>query len=329
MQRILFCLIATVLVLGCAGKHNDTNRPDEQPTPDLDATTELFTDLTIDIEGTKRSYHLYLPGEPKTAPLVLLLHGNRGSSDQLLGLNGLVAPFKRWLTIAERENLVLIIPNGETSSEGHQGWNDCRTDVVFDLETDDVFFLRTLIDSVSNMTENTDPRVFSVGISNGGLMTMRLADEIPNQLDGIAIVVASRPVNTECPDSSTPVSALFMNGTDDPILPYEGGHIVPMRGELFSTLDTVAYWVNRNQANTSTETLELPDLYLEDNSVVRVTSYSGGLNDTKIKHYEVVGGGHTEPSLAEHYSNIYKLVVGEQNRDIEMADEIWDFFSTL
>jgi len=46
-------------------------------------------------------------------------------------------------------------------------------------------------------------------------------------------------------------------------------------------------------------------------------------------HYEVVNGGHTEPSIQERYSNLYKLIVGNQNGDIEMAQEIWGFFRAL
>jgi len=42
---------------------------------------------------------------------------------------------------------------------------------------------------------------------------------------------------------------------------------------------------------------------------------------------EVVGGGHTEPSIAERYSNLFLLVVGNQNGDFEMAEEVWGFFS--
>jgi polyhydroxybutyrate depolymerase len=42
--------------------------------------------------------------------------------------------------------------------------------------------------------------------------------------------------------------------------------------------------------------------------------------------YEVRGGGHTEPSLTEHNRRLYKRIVGPQNRDIEMAEEVWSFF---
>jgi poly(3-hydroxybutyrate) depolymerase len=76
---------------------------------------------------------------------------------------------------------------------------------------------------------------------------------------------------------------LFMNGTEDPLVPYDGGSIPTNDSVVLSTQVTV-------------------------------------------EHYEVVGGGHTEPSVAQRYGPIYKAIVGSQNGDIEMADEVWSFF---
>ena len=55
-------------------------------------------------------------------------------------------------------------------------------------------------------------------------------------------------------------------------------------------------------------------------------SYVNGVNDSEVLLYRVNNGGHTEPSIAERYANIWKLIVGNQNGDVEMAEEVWDFF---
>jgi len=321
MKKVLFLLTGVLLLVGCS--ENGTQ------TADTDSPGGLQTDLSIDILESQRHYHLYVPQNPKTAQIVLLLHGNRGSADQILGLNGLKAPNALWLDIAQRENLILIVPDGAVGREGHQGWNDCRTDALNNPDTDDVLFISTLIDKIAAEYQTAQRKVFSVGVSNGGIMSMRLADEIPNKLHAFAALVASRPVNTECPDTVVPVSALFMNGTDDPILPYEGGHIRPKRGELYSTHDAVAYWVNRNQTNNTTGFVELADINTSDNSSVKVQSYDDGSNNTRVMHYEIVGGGHNEPSIEHQYALLWKRITGEQNNDIESAEEIWDFFSSL
>jgi len=307
----------------CGCKSNNTDFPQ------TDFPIGLQTNQNIEIDGVVRSFHLYLPENPKNAQIVFLLHGNRGSADQLLGLTGLVAPNKIWMNIAQRENLILVVPDGALGPEGHQGWNDCRTDALNNPKTDDVQFVNSLIDEITTKYKQADSKIFSVGVSNGGMMSMRLADEIPNRLHAFAAIVASRPINTKCADADVPVSALIMNGTADPILPYTGGHIRPRRGELYSTIDTVAYWVNRNQANTTSGFIELDNSEADDNSTVRIQSYDNGTNNSRVVHYEMIDGGHTEPSIAEQYDPLYKIVVGEQNNDIESAEEIWKFFSSL
>ena len=52
-------------------------------------------------------------------PLVILLHGHGGNAAQLLGQRFGAAPLAQWLTIAERENLLLAAPDGIKGADGH------------------------------------------------------------------------------------------------------------------------------------------------------------------------------------------------------------------
>jgi len=166
------------------------------------------------------------------------------------------------------------------------------------------------------------------GTSNGGHFSIRLAEELSDKITAFAAMVASNSVNSVCTTSTTGVSALFMNGTDDPILPYEGGEMPSNRGEVYSTEDSVAYWVNKNATDTVPEITNLNNANTNDGSTVTKYLYGNGQNGTEVALYEIDNGGHTEPSIAERYSNIYLLLVGNQNGDIEMANEVWDFFKT-
>lgn len=305
-----------ILLIGC----------NSNPTLDQAHESALLKNQSIRVIDQERQYHLYLPDDPGTAPIILLLHGNGGSHDQILGLNGTKAPHQVWLDIALQENIILVVPNGAVGPNGKRGWNDCRNDAPTNPDSDDVRFISELIEFVQNNYGSSTSSVFSVGTSNGGLMSMRLAAEIPDMIEAIAFIVASRPVNSECVEPASPMSVLIMNGTDDPILPYGGGQIVSNRGEIYSTTETVNYWTNRNQTQTTPTVIDVPDLDSDDNSTVNRYSYSNGTNDTVVEHYEVVNGGHTEPSIIERYGNLFKLVVGNQNGDIEMATEVWEFF---
>ena len=319
MKNILFYLTLIALMVGCT-KEDDVNP--------LRGEQGWHKNNTIDISGTSRNYHVYLPQNASNAPMVVLLHGNRSSNNELLGFTNVKAPYKIWETIAAQENIILIVPNGTNGSNGHRGWNDCRSDSEGNPDANDVLFIESLIDFVSNEHNADDSKVFAVGTSNGGHMAMRLAQEIPEKLSAFAAIVASKPVNTQCTNATLPISALLMNGTEDPINPYDGGAMKSDRGEVLSGQETIEYWVNRNQTDTTPTVSDLPNTNSSDNTTVKKYLYINGINNTEVAFYEVVGGGHTEPSIAERYGNLFKAIVKEQNGDIEMANEVWDFFKS-
>ena len=319
MKNILLYSALILLTLSCTKKEDLNSLPGEQG---------WHKNNTIDVSGTSRNYHIYLPQDASNAPIVILLHGNRSSNDELLGFTNAKAPYKTWENIAAQENIILIVPNGTDGSSGHRGWNDCRSDSEGNPDANDVLFIDKLIDFIVNEHDADATRIFAIGTSNGGHMAMRLAQEMPEKLTAFAAIVASNPVNSQCAIATSPISALFMNGTEDPINPYEGGAMKSNRGEVFSGQETIDYWVNRNQADSNPTVTDLADSDTSDNCTVKKHVYANGMNDTEVVFYEVIGGGHTEPSISERYGNLFKAIVKEQNGDIEMANEVWSFFKT-
>ncbi len=286
----------------------------------------LLKNQTIQVGGLDRFYHVFVPEKYENAPLVILLHGNGGSHDDMLGLTGVKAPYKLWLDIAQQENIIVLVPNGTLGSSNARGWNDCRNDASTNPTTDDVGFIRALMDKIMNTYKADTKKVFAMGTSNGGHFAQRLAQEIPQKITAFGAVVASRAKNSKCSDSNVPISALFMNGTADPILPYNGGQMSSNRGEVYSTDDTINYWITRNQTATAPETTQITNINTTDNCTITKQLYKNGSNNTEIMLYEVTNGGHTEPSIAQRYSTAFLQIVGNQNADIEMANEVWNFF---
>jgi polyhydroxybutyrate depolymerase len=159
-------------------------------------------------------------------------------------------------------------------------------------------------------------------------MSLRLALELSDRIAAVAPVVAAMPSSSGCKPPKHPISILFMNGTDDPILPYAGGEVAPDiggRGSVLSTRASVAYWTDFDRTGSTPEVVVYPDINRTDLTSVRRTTYTGGLEDTQVVLYEVIKGGHLEPSMEEQYSVIAEAYLGRQNHDIEMAREIWDF----
>lgn len=93
-----------------------------------------------------------------------------------------------------------------------------------------------------------------------------------------------------------------------------------------STDESIRYWVERNQTDSQPIVEILEDIDPNDGSTVEKFIYDNGANNSQVVLYKVIGGGHTEPSLIEKYSQLYLNVVGGQNHDIEMAAEVWKFF---
>jgi|GEM_PF-6249279 len=115
IKSVILPLVCAFVLAGCGDD-------------DGESEGTLTLDNTLSIQGDARKYHLFLPNQPKSANLLTLLHGHGGSADQIIGLENSKAPFKVWLDIAKRENLILIIPDGAPGLNDNKGWNDCRTD---------------------------------------------------------------------------------------------------------------------------------------------------------------------------------------------------------
>ncbi|NND79773.1 MAG: prolyl oligopeptidase family serine peptidase [Maribacter sp.] len=300
----------------------------------ISASAALLKDQRINIEGHERTFDIYLPKRRsgKPMPLVLLLHGHGGDADTMTGENKRTAPYKAWLSIAEREGWIVLVPDGEIGPDKYRGWNDCRRDATSNPSTDDVKFLNVLVDSVSRKYPVDKKRIYAHGTSNGGHMAYRLALESTEKFSAIAAVVAAMPRNNACEKPTGPISVLIMNGTTDPILPYNGGGVgrrnshKEARGIVLSTAHTVKYWLANNGITSNPTVKYLQNFNKSDDSSVVVKQYVGGQNNTEVILYEVRGGGHTEPSLNEYYGWLYRKIVGNQNKDTEMAEEVWKFF---
>ena len=102
----------------------------------------------IDVGGQTRWVRIYSPASARaSAPAVLLLHGGTQSMRKVF--RDAAGGTRAWLDVADREGVVLIVPNGTNRSGGDaagdsQAWNDYR---VFGTDTrvDDVAFLRQLV----------------------------------------------------------------------------------------------------------------------------------------------------------------------------------------
>ena len=134
--------------------------------------------------------------------------------------------------------------------------------------------------------------------------------------------------NLDCQPSGRPVSLLLMNGTADPMNPYEGGTVALYgvagnRGEVLSTEATAAYFAELAGYDAPSATEPLPDRDPGDGTRIEVTRWTAP-DRAIVALYTVQGGGHTVP----HPTARFPRLLGRTSADVSAAEVIWSFFAS-
>lgn len=289
------------------------------PEPELTGSLRQG-EMTLD--GRHRNYTYYVPPVLSKRPaLVMAFHSSGGSAEQSRAMFGYA--FEQ---LADQHGFIVLYPEGY---EKH--FNGCRKAGPYQaniLQIDDVAFMRALVKVFEDQAHIDPGSVFATGVSNGGQMALRLAFEAPDLVAAVAPIATSNPENNnmDCQPSGEAVALLLMNGTDDPMNPYEGGTValyglVGNRGEVISSEDTAAYWAELAGHKQAATLADRPDTVAHDNSTVSVKGWQQpGLKPVML--YSIVGGGHSAP----HPQLRLPRALGGSNQDIVAAEEIWHFF---
>lgn len=278
----------------------------------------------------KRVFRFYIPNKlPKKPAVVILLHGGTRSMDELFRKNS--GGTKQWPKLAEQEGFLLLVPNGTNVKNGaptgnNQQWNDYRS---IGSTADDVGFINKLILWAQEKIEIDKSRIYITGSSNGGMMTYRLARELSGKIAAVAVFIANKPKAEHSQNPDKPMPILIVNGTGDPLMPFEGGNVSHVnRGEVLSAKATVNYWVTQNNlASLSISTDTLPNLSTKDNSYIIRKIYGEKSNTAPVIFFKIVGGGHFMPSIENVVPHWTEQFLGAQNNDLEGAVLAWKFFS--
>ena len=287
--------------------------------------------LSINTTGGPREYILAAPansaGGPR--PLVVLLHGHIGTAANALGQGKTPSPLSAWLNIADREQLLVVALQGLKGGDKNTGWHDCRLDATEDPTADDVGFVEGVVGGLVRAGRADPHRIYIMGMSNGGMMSYRLALEMHPVPAAIAAVSSTMASQTACGETPPKVSVLLINGTDDPIVPYAGGK-VGLRGfktgVVIGAEATRDFWL-RADGLTQVPAVGYNFPHLSSGDSTRANRLTWGPNSgPQVEMITIQNGGHIEPSLIYHYDWFYHQLVGAQNSDFESAEEAWSFF---
>ncbi len=264
----------------------------------------------ITVDGIKRDFITYLPDINATGlPVIISLHGNLGTPEGQLKL----ADFR---PLAIREKFMIVCPAGIDRS-----WNDGRATRANKKNVDDVHFINELITYILTTYKADAHRVYVTGMSNGGFMASRLACELSNRIAAVAIVAATMDKDVDYAPVK-PIPVMYIHGTDDPIVPFEGGMIKKgAGGKIYGHEEALQKWASADNCNLKPIVTSLPQLVNDGTSVTKEEYTRGGAK--RVVGYTITSGGHTWPGGPQY---LPKFVVGISSKNFDACQAICDFF---
>jgi polyhydroxybutyrate depolymerase len=298
-------------------------------------------------DGEKREYKVHLPPQytAKIAmPLVLAFHGGSGNiatAADYFGLNGK----------ADKEGFIVVYPQGtgrKLAGKQLGSWNSGKCcPPASKKNVDDVGFIRKLITRLSRDFAIDQNRIYATGMSNGAMMSYRLACEMSDVIAAIAPVGAHDGIE-HC-EPSRPVPVIHFHGTDDPCAVYDGKDdcggcsMAIMQGlvgveqkrkslwECGSVPDYIGEWAKINGCSSESR-------ITYQNGAASCSTFQNCKENAEVTLCTIEGMGHTWPGQIDYgipactrnpdgkICRIWSSAVGPLNDDINANEMMWEFF---
>lgn len=271
----------------------------------------------LQVQGRKVLVHLPRGHDTaRPAPLVLAFHGGGGhaeymADDEKYGLQ------KK----ADEAGFVVAFPNGYSKQRSGRfaTWNagGCCGDAR-DRGVDDVGFARAVVAALKARYAIDAGRVFATGMSNGGMLSHRLACEAADVFRAVASVAGTDGTASCTP--SRPISVLHIHAKDDDHVLFDGGagpNAFRDEGKVMaftSVPDTIARWVQRDRCTAPPQrTLDRPGAYCE--------AHTGCASGTTVQLCVTDRGGHSWPGASS-----VRRGKEPASQALDANDVIWRFF---
>jgi len=275
-----------------------------------DAQRQKTEQITVD--GIRRQFVIYIPAAVHPAdklPLLISLHGRLGNGKGMMS-------FANFRPIADREKFIIVCPDGIDRS-----WNDGRPTPSNKKGIDDVKFIDQLISHITDTYHADATRVYVTGMSNGGFMTSRLACELNKRIAAIAVVGASMTEHAGY-EPNNPLPVMYIQGTKDPLVPFNGGTLKRDRGEIYGHADVLKLWAKADHCNLTPQITNIPDTAGDGTSIIK-EEYTCNTSGIKVIGYTITNGGHTWPGGTQY---LPKMIIGPVSHNMNACEVIWEFF---
>jgi polyhydroxybutyrate depolymerase len=271
------------------------------------------TSASLTVAGVERTFRVHVPPgyrNTQPAPVVLMLHGGGGSGEQFQMRSSSMD------SIADRDGFITVYPDGTGVLRTWNGGLCCGRAVAENI--DDVGFMAALLDHVEAELCTDRRRVFATGMSNGGLLSHRLACELSARIAAVAPVAGTLGISSCAPARAVPV--MHIHGTRDGHVPYEGGRGCGPSGATFTSVpDTMEHWRSQNGCGSTTTS------YFEQGDG-RCSAYQGCRASTVLCAIE--GGGHSWPGGVSKEPVADCPSDGFQSQSFSASEVAWRFFQS-
>ena len=249
-------------------------------------------DEEISSGGQNRQYRLhvppsYQPGKP--IPLVLGFHGAGSTGGQFEAYSGFSA-------LADQADFIAVYPQGLGELTN---WDTLPN-------SQDVPFVRDLLNSLETRCSIDPMQVFATGHSRGGGMANRLGCELSDRIAAIGPVSGDYENSEDC-TPTRPVAVVAFHGTLDPTIPYNGfglpGAIHESYTRIWTPIPTwAATWAEHNGCSSK------PSIVFQEGPISG-QKWADCQVGADVLLYTISGGTHDWPG------------------NINAARMIWDFFT--
>ncbi len=268
--------------------------------------------------GDNRFYEIHVPASYKAGkkvPMVMVFHGGGGNPGAVRTTTGFDA-------ISDREGFIVIYPGGTGKSEDARrlSWNILISETpATQNKKDDLGFVRAVLKDVQGQFSIDDRRIYATGISQGGMMSYRLAcdPDLSGRIAAIAPVAGVMTVPTENCNPSRAVPIMHFHGMNDTVVPYDGskgGRMDPVTRP--SVANTIKFWIAKNKLSDTPR-----DRGSRGKAAFQDFGKEGAPGEVRL--WSLEDGGHTWPGGD---SGLPEFVIGKVNRDISATEIIWKFF---
>jgi polyhydroxybutyrate depolymerase len=280
---------------------------------------------SLKYQNLSRYYFVHTPPQKKVKyALVVNLHGGGSQGrDQ--------EEFSAMDKTADKHGFYVVYPNGIGKLHNRfLTWNagDC-CGYAHEHHSDDVGFIRQVIDAVIKHYPIDPQRVYVTGMSNGAKMAFYLAEKLPDRIAAIAPVAGGRMPDTS--QQLKPMPVMYFHSIDDPRAIYKGGlgPSFPLTNQRVQhpNIDSVlAAWARIDGCSERRKETVVRNYKTKHKTHNARKFVYQDCKSAPVILWQMEKVGHVWPGGRQNYM---ERTLGESTRVINANEEMWQFFKSF